>query len=29
MSRAWYDLVGGTWSQTISNEAMEMGLFHR
>jgi transposase len=22
-------MIGGTWSQTISNEAMEMGLFHR
>jgi hypothetical protein len=27
-SRASYGLVGGTWSQTISNEAMETGLFH-
>ena len=24
-----YGLVGGTWSQTNSNEAMETGLFHR
>jgi hypothetical protein len=22
-------LVGGTWSQTISNEALKTGLFHR
>ena len=28
-SRASYGLVGSTWSQTISNEAMEMGHFHR
>jgi hypothetical protein len=28
-SHASYGLVGGTWSQTISNEAMETGLFHR
>ena len=26
---ASYGLVGSTWSQTISNEAMETGLFHR
>jgi transposase-like protein len=28
-SCASYGLVGGTWSQTISNQAMETGLFHR
>jgi hypothetical protein len=28
-SRASYGLVGGTWSQIISNEAMETGLVHR
>ena len=28
-SCASYGLVGGTWSQTISNETMETGLFHR
>ena len=27
-SHTSYGLVGGTWSQTISNEEMETGLFH-